>query len=78
MRFDNELKDLEDIRRKAELWGYGNCIQYLKYAWAKSLLKDGISREVAAKGALMDTDEAKAFVKGRKILYEDVVFDMRM
>lgn len=73
-RFPGEIEDLELVREVGRNWGYGNCIQYLKHAWAKVLTeKYGMTPEDAARAALMHEEEIKAFVEGWRLLKEDVI-----
>lgn len=68
-RFPGELQDLEMIRGAGRRWGFGNCIQYLKHAWAEQLHKEqGLSVEAAARGALMTEEEIREYVNGFRVL----------
>ena len=71
MRFPGELEELEKVRSIAQFYGYGNCIQYLQHAWAKSLHEQGLPLDTAARGATMHKDDVDAYVKGFRILKED-------
>lgn len=71
MRLAGETEKLEVVRRIAHDIGYGNCIQYLRHAWAMFLhKKHGLDLYSAALGAGMDKTEAKAFKKGFNVLKE--------
>ncbi|MBX9690879.1 MAG: hypothetical protein K2Z81_00735 [Cyanobacteria bacterium] len=68
MRFPGEQEALEQVKKMAEIWGYGNCIQYLHYKWAETLMKEhAMDAEAAARGALMSEEDVAAFVAGRRL-----------
>ncbi len=66
-RFQSEIEDLEIVRKIANKWGHGNCIQYLKHSWAEILHKNGLPKKASALGAGMCKEESKMFEKGFKI-----------
>ena len=45
--FFNERNEILEVIDIAEKWGYGNLIAHLRYAWAKKLIEQGISKETA-------------------------------
>lgn len=68
MRFKGEVEALDAVRQMADIWGYGNCIQYLHYKWAEKLMTEhGMSADVAAKGAHMNDEDVALFVAGRRL-----------
>jgi hypothetical protein len=70
-RFLDEEEALEQARIIGEKWGYGNCIQYLQYAWADSLIEKypSVSRSTAAISAgITDPEEIEAYAKGFNVL----------
>lgn len=68
-RLPGELQDLEMVRGAGKRWGYGNCIQYLKHAWAEQLIAEhGISPETAARAAFMTDEEIEQYLKGFRVL----------
>ena len=70
LRFSGEENDLEQVRAIGEKWGYGNCIQYLQYAWADSLIEKypSIDRRTAALSAFMNESEIEIYIKGYSVI----------
>lgn len=48
-RSDAEKSDLEFVKKIADRWGYGNCIQFLQHEWKDILVNDGIVPAAAEK-----------------------------